>query len=112
MVFPPCVSAEMFTTIVVLSVPPGRRLVIGAEYVDFAQPVRRFCRTRILPGIEIARRQEAKSFELRAIVSLCRLWQAQGSYVEARQRRGEIYGWFTEGFETADLKKALLSAFQ
>jgi hypothetical protein len=61
-------------------------------------------------AIEIARQQEAKSFELRATVSLCRLWQAQGKGMEARQRLGEIYSWFTEGFATPDLieAKALL----
>jgi predicted ATPase len=57
-------------------------------------------------AIEIARRQSAKSLELRATVSLSRLWQQQGKTVEARQLLAEIYGWFTEGFETADLQEA------
>jgi predicted ATPase len=61
-------------------------------------------------AIEIARRQQAKSFELRATTSLCRLWQAQGKRAEAHVLLAEIYGWFTEGFDTADLieAKALL----
>ena len=61
-------------------------------------------------AIEIAHRQEAKSLELRAVMSLSRLWQQQGKTTEARQMLAEIYGWFTEGFGTADLKdaKALL----
>lgn len=56
--------------------------------------------------IAIARRQEAKLFELRAIVSLARVRQRQGKKEEARQRLAEIYGWFTEGFDTADLQEA------
>jgi transcriptional regulator with XRE-family HTH domain len=61
-------------------------------------------------AIELARQQGAKLFELRATVSLCRLWQTQGKCVEAGQRLAEIYGWFTEGFATPDLieAKALL----
>jgi tetratricopeptide (TPR) repeat protein len=57
-------------------------------------------------AIEIARKQQAKSLELRAAVSLARLWQQQGKKEEARQMLAEIYGWFTEGFETADQKEA------
>ena len=57
-------------------------------------------------AIEVARRQQAKSWELRATVSLCRLWQEQGRMAEARQMLAEIYGWFTEGFDTPDLQEA------
>jgi len=57
-------------------------------------------------ALDIARRQEAKSLELRAAMSLSRLWQQQGKRDEARQVLGDIYGWFTEGFDTADLKEA------
>jgi len=59
-----------------------------------------------LRAIEIARRQEAKSLELRAVTSLSRLWQSQGKKEEARQMLAEIYGWFTEGFDTKDLQEA------
>jgi class 3 adenylate cyclase/predicted ATPase len=59
-----------------------------------------------LKAIEIARRQQAKSLELRAVMSLARLWQSQGKKEEARQMLAEIYGWFTEGFDTADLQEA------
>ena len=61
-------------------------------------------------ALEVARYQEAKSLELRAAVSLSRLWQHQGKRVEARELLGSVYGWFTEGFDTADLQdaKALL----
>jgi predicted ATPase len=57
-------------------------------------------------AFQIARRQQAKSLELRAAMSLARLWQRQGQRAEARQLLAEIYGWFTEGFDTADLKEA------
>jgi len=57
-------------------------------------------------AIEIARQQGAKSLELRAVMSLARLWQRQGKKAEARQLLAETYGWFTEGFETADLQEA------
>ena len=63
-----------------------------------------------LKAIEIARRQQAKSLELRAVMSLGRLWQEQGKKDEARQILAEVYHWFTEGFDTKDLQaaKALL----
>jgi predicted ATPase len=57
-------------------------------------------------AIEVARQQQARSWELRAAMSLCRLWQRQGKREEARQLLAEIYGWFTEGFDTPDLKDA------
>ena len=57
-------------------------------------------------AIDVARRQSARSWELRATTSLARLWQKQGKRAEAHQVLAEIYGWFTEGFDTADLKKA------
>jgi predicted ATPase len=57
-------------------------------------------------AIEIARRQSAKSLELRAVMSVSRLWQKQGKKAEARQTLAEIYSWFTEGFDTKDLQEA------
>ncbi|MBI3796176.1 MAG: hypothetical protein HY268_04295, partial [Deltaproteobacteria bacterium] len=59
-----------------------------------------------LKAIEISRHQQAKSLELRAVMSLSRLWQQQGKKDEARQMLAEIYGWFTEGFDTKDLQEA------
>jgi predicted ATPase len=57
-------------------------------------------------ALDIARRQQAKSLELRAAMSLSRLWQQQGKRDEPRQLLVPIYGWFTEGFDTADLQEA------
>ena len=59
-----------------------------------------------LKAIEIARKQQAKSLELRAVMSLSRLWQNQGKKDEARNTLSEIYNWFTEGFDTKDLQEA------
>jgi predicted ATPase len=57
-------------------------------------------------ALTIARRQQAKSWELRAAMSLARLWQQQGKREEARTLLAPVYGWFTEGFDTADLQEA------
>ncbi|MBI3801072.1 MAG: AAA family ATPase [Deltaproteobacteria bacterium] len=57
-------------------------------------------------AIEIARNQQAKSLELRAVMGLSRLWQQQGKQAQARQMLAETYGWFTEGFDTKDLQEA------
>ena len=59
-----------------------------------------------LKAIEIARKQQAKSLELRATTSLSRVWQQQGKTAEAHQMLSEIYNWFTEGFDTKDLREA------
>jgi predicted ATPase len=59
-----------------------------------------------LQAIEIAKNQQAKSLELRAAMSLARLWQQQSKQREAHQMLSEIYNWFTEGFDTKDLQEA------
>jgi len=59
-----------------------------------------------MKAIEVAQRQQAKSWELRAVMSLARLWQQQGKTPEARQMLAEVYNWFTEGFDTKDLQEA------
>jgi predicted ATPase len=63
-------------------------------------------------ALDVARQQQARSWELRAAMSLSRLWQRQGKRAEAYEVLAPIYGWFTEGFDTADLQeaKALLVA--
>jgi predicted ATPase len=63
-------------------------------------------------SLDIARRQQAKSLELRAAMSLSRLWQQQGKRDQAHEPLALVYSWFTEGFDTADLQeaKALLEA--
>jgi DNA-binding winged helix-turn-helix (wHTH) protein/predicted ATPase len=61
---------------------------------------------RFRQAVAVARRQQAKSLELRAATSLSRLWQQQGKQVKARELLAPIYGWFTEGFDTADLQEA------
>jgi class 3 adenylate cyclase/predicted ATPase len=57
-------------------------------------------------ALDVARKQQAKSWELRAAMSMARLWRDQGKRDEARELLAPIYGWFTEGFDTLDLKQA------
>ena len=57
-------------------------------------------------AIAVAKRQSAKMFELRASTSLARLWRDQGKRDRARDLLAPVYGWFTEGFDTRDLKEA------
>ena len=57
-------------------------------------------------ALAVARKQQAKSLELRAAMSLARLWRDQGKVSEARELLAPVYGWFTEGFDTRDLKEA------
>jgi predicted ATPase len=57
-------------------------------------------------ALEVARKQQAKSWELRAAMSMARLWRSQGKSQQARELLAPVYGWFTEGFDTLDLKEA------
>ena len=57
-------------------------------------------------ALSVARSQQAKSWELRAAMSMARLWRDQGKRVQARELLAPVYGWFTEGFDTLDLKEA------
>jgi predicted ATPase len=57
-------------------------------------------------ALAVARRQSAKLFELRAATRLARLWRSQGKPQQARELLAPVYGWFTEGFDTRDLKEA------
>ena len=78
----------------------GSRLVLEPSGED------RRRRSAFCKAIAIAQKQQAKSLELRAVMSLSRLWQRQSKKYEARQMLAEIYGWFTEGFDTKDLQEA------
>ena len=57
-------------------------------------------------ALAVAHAQQAKSWELRAVMSMARLWRDQGKRDEARDLLAPVYGWFTEGFDTLDLKEA------
>jgi predicted ATPase len=74
-------------------------LLAGAGTVSEAE-------TAMQQGIDVARRQNAKSWELRGAMSLARLRRQQGRQSEARDLLAPIYGWFTEAFDTADLREA------
>jgi DNA-binding winged helix-turn-helix (wHTH) protein/predicted ATPase len=87
------VSGSKFQVSFPLSLPPDARATAEAEAC-------------FLQAIDLARRQQAKTFELRAAMSLSRLWRRQGKKEEARQLLAEVYNWFTEGFDTTDLKEA------
>ena len=78
----------------------------GRLLLQDAPPDAHQAETCFQQALALARRQQAKSLELRAAMSLSRLWQQQGKQVEARELLGPIYGWFMEGFDTADLQEA------
>ena len=59
-----------------------------------------------MKAIEVARQQSAKALELQSVVSLARLWRQQGKLEQARHVLADVYNWFTEGFDTADLREA------
>jgi predicted ATPase len=85
--------------------------VLGSEFhvTDSRSPlpdVQGEAEVCFLKAIEVAQRQQAKSLELRATTNLARLWQQQGKQKEAHRLLAEIYGWFTEGFDTKDLREA------
>src|SRR5262249_13868834 len=86
------------------AISPGRAAGGGASGWSSLQME---AETYFQSALDIAQRQEAKSLELRAAISLARLWGQQGKRAAARQLVGEVYGWFTEGFATADLREAL-----
>jgi predicted ATPase len=73
-------------------IPPQRDMAKAQTYFERA--------------LTVARQQQAKSWELRAAMSMARLWRDQGKRDEARELLAPVYGWFTEGFDTCDLKEA------
>jgi predicted ATPase len=78
----------------------------GVLLLRQAVPQQDEAETWLQRALDAARRQQAKSLELRAATSLARLWQQQGHRAEASELLAPIYGWFTEGFDTADLQEA------
>jgi len=78
----------------------------GELFLHQAIPDETQAETCFYQALDIARHQQAKSWELRAAMSLSRLWQEQGKRAEAYELLAPIYGWFTEGFDTADLQEA------
>jgi predicted ATPase len=90
-------------------------MVGEAQYggVTYASPLQMHAEVCFRQALHTARQQCAKSLELRAVMSLSRLWQQQGKRTEARELLTQVYDWFTEGFDTPDLQdaKALLEAW-
>ena len=82
------------------------RSPFSIQHSSFSIPRSEEAEACFLKAIEIARKQQARSLELRAVMSLCRLWQRQSKHHAARNMLSEIYGWFTEGLETVDLQEA------
>jgi predicted ATPase len=83
----------------------GELLLLGANETS--------AETSFKKAVEVAQQQSAKSWELRATISLVQLWKNQGKCEQAKERLAKIYNWFTEGFDTPDLEKAksLLDSF-
>jgi len=73
---------------------------------EVEQPLLTVAEACFRQALNVARRQQAKALEQRAGRSLSRLWQQQGQSAEARQLLAPIYGWFSEGFDMADLQEA------
>ena len=84
----------------------GKLLIQKAEAKNQKEKIVAEAEACFYKALEIARRQQSKSFELRATLSLSRLMQNQGRSKKARELLAGIYSWFTEGFDTLDLKEA------
>ena len=80
--------------------------VAGAIALSTPDSNERLAQAYLERALEIARAQQARSLELRAAMSLARLWRDQGKHVDARDLLAPVYSWFTEGFDTLDLKEA------
>ena len=80
--------------------------VAGEIALKSVEPDLALAQTYFESALETARTQQAKSWELRAAMSLARLWRDQGKMHQARELLAPVYGWFTEGFDTRDLKEA------
>jgi predicted ATPase len=80
--------------------------VAGEIVLQSPEPVSTKAELCFERALVVARAQQAKSWELRASMSLARLWRSQGNMQQARELLAPVYGWFTEGFDTLDLKEA------
>ena len=80
--------------------------ISGQILLSSAEPDVEKAEAQFTRALAIARQQQAKSWELRASMSLARLWRSQGKVQRARELLAPVYGWFTEGFDTLDLKEA------
>jgi predicted ATPase len=80
--------------------------IAGEISLQLPEPDRAIAQTYFQNALTISRQQQAKSWELRAAMSMARLWRDQGKREEARDLLAPVYGWFTEGFDTLDLKEA------
>jgi class 3 adenylate cyclase/tetratricopeptide (TPR) repeat protein len=80
--------------------------IAGELSLNFAKPEARKAESYFDRALSVARQQQAKSLELRAAMSMARLWRDQGKRDEARELLAPVYGWFTEGFDTLDLREA------
>ena len=80
--------------------------VAGQIVLKLTEPDQAKAQSYFEHALAIARQQQAKSWELRASMSLARLWRDQGKVQQARELLAPVYGWFTEGFDTRDLKEA------
>jgi predicted ATPase len=77
-----------------------------AGEISFKSPEPDVAKVQLYFERAVARARQAKSWELRAAMSMARLWRDQGKREEARELLAPVYGWFTEGFDTRDLKEA------
>jgi len=85
---------------------PERYRLRGELVLQQTVPDTHKAETCFQQALTIARHQHAQSLELRAAMSLARLWQQQGKRADAHELLAPVYGWFTEGFDTADLQEA------
>jgi predicted ATPase len=85
---------------------PHVHLIAGEIALKSPQPDAAKAEAHFERALAIARQQQAKSWELRATTSMARLWRDQGKPQQARELLAPVYGWFTEGFNTPDLKEA------
>jgi predicted ATPase len=91
-------TGEYFWHADVLRIEGELRLLSGASTKE--------AEASFFQALEVARKQRAKSFELRTVASIAGLWRGQGNLIDARNLLASTYGWFTEGFDNRDLKEA------